>query len=429
MIQAAEIVQCSLWSTTDAAEPAELLGRGHGRSVPGQSRHRLVVVRAECSGRYTDHPAAEEISATDLSRRIALDGPATNCGTWPTPSTTCSARLETAFVAQRQLVDDASHELRNPLAVIQANVDAVLARTTSPDERPHATTVVGRATARMSRLVDDLLATARRNAPAFTETDVDLADVAAEASEEFRLLAADRHLTCGGRRRLGTVVSGDRDALRRARPTCSRTRSSWRRSGPRCSSWPAGWTAGAGWPSGTRARASSRPRAIGSSTGSGRGQRADGGRRSGQRRPASASPSSGRSPRSHGGTVALHSELGVGSTFVLWAPRTLPHQHHPPNPHPTNRRPPRPPPVTLPDPARADPATRQPPRTRRPPPHANPARLGRGRGDFVHRCRIAHGRVRGHGAQSRRQSGSRSGRGRRSRADSRGRRGACGRGW
>ena len=37
----------------------------------------------------------------------------------------------------------------------------------------------------MSRLVEDLLATARRDADALADTDVDLAAVAREAGEEF----------------------------------------------------------------------------------------------------------------------------------------------------------------------------------------------------------------------------------------------------
>ena len=36
-------------------------------------------------------------------------------------------RLDGAFTAQRRLVEDVSHELRNPVAVVQANVEAVLA--------------------------------------------------------------------------------------------------------------------------------------------------------------------------------------------------------------------------------------------------------------------------------------------------------------
>ena len=36
-------------------------------------------------------------------------------------------RLDEAFPAQRDLVEEVSHELRNPVAVVRANVEAVLA--------------------------------------------------------------------------------------------------------------------------------------------------------------------------------------------------------------------------------------------------------------------------------------------------------------
>ena len=66
-------------------------------------------------------------------------------------------RLETAFRTERALVEDVSHELRNPVAVISANVEAVLGNDQStPDERRDATAVVTRATGRMSRLLEDL---------------------------------------------------------------------------------------------------------------------------------------------------------------------------------------------------------------------------------------------------------------------------------
>jgi signal transduction histidine kinase len=161
--------------------------------------------------------AAEEITATDLSRRIRLGGPDDELRRLADTLDGMLARLDDAFDAQRRFVDDASHELRNPLAIIQTTVDAVLSRDdVEPAERRHAVAVVGRASSRMSRLVEDLLASTRRSVPASTETDVDLAEVVAEASEEFRLLAGDRHLTPRRRVEPGTVVSGDRDALRRA---------------------------------------------------------------------------------------------------------------------------------------------------------------------------------------------------------------------
>jgi len=158
---------------------------------------------------------AAEISATDLSRRIALSGPDDELRRLGDTIDGMLARLEESFAAQRQLVDDASHELRNPLAILRTTVDAVLSRDdATAEERRHAVEVVSRATERMCRLVDDLLATARRAGPAFVETDVDVASVAREAVEEIRPLAAHARLRSGLAD--GIHVTGDRDALRRA---------------------------------------------------------------------------------------------------------------------------------------------------------------------------------------------------------------------
>jgi signal transduction histidine kinase len=262
---------------------------------------------------------AEEIGAGDLSRRIRLGGPDDELRRLANTLDGMLARLDDAFDAQRRLLDDASHELRNPLAIIQTTVDAVLSRDdVTADERRHAATVVGRATARMSRLVDDLLATARRNAPAFTETDVDLAEVAAEASEEFRLLAADRHLDLRRQATAGTVVSGDRDALRRAlanllanavelAPERTEVLVAVGRADGWC--WTAVRDAGPGIEPAARERVFDR---------FWQGQRADGARRSGHAGLGLAIVR--QIAESHGGSVAVHGTPGAGSTFVIWLP-------------------------------------------------------------------------------------------------------------
>jgi signal transduction histidine kinase len=161
--------------------------------------------------------AAREISATDLSRRIALDGPRDELRDLADTVDDMLARLDGAFAAQRQMIDDASHELRNPLAIIQINLDAVLSRDdVDAAERRRASTVTARATQRMGSLIEDLLAAARRAAPAFTDADVDLGQVADEAADAFALLADSDGLSLERRPTSGLGVIGDAEALRRA---------------------------------------------------------------------------------------------------------------------------------------------------------------------------------------------------------------------
>jgi signal transduction histidine kinase len=156
---------------------------------------------------------AREIQATDLSRRIRLDGPRDELRDLADTIDSMLDRLDDAFQSQRQLIDDASHELRSPLAIIRTNLDASLtAPAATPAERERAIAVVDRATTRMSHLVEDLLATARRDAQAMADGDVDLAEVAREAGEEFGSDRVDFRYDV----RDGLTLIGDHDALRRA---------------------------------------------------------------------------------------------------------------------------------------------------------------------------------------------------------------------
>lgn len=82
-------------------------------------------------------------------------------------------RVETAFAAQRRLLDDAAHELRTPLTVIRGHLDVL-----DPDDQDDVAAtrelVVGEVD-RMARLVGDLLMLARSARPDFVRiapTDV-----------------------------------------------------------------------------------------------------------------------------------------------------------------------------------------------------------------------------------------------------------------
>ncbi|PZF56317.1 sensor histidine kinase [Curtobacterium sp. MCSS17_008] len=161
--------------------------------------------------------ATQEITATDLSRRIDAAGPPDELHTLADTIDGMLDRLDTAFRAERMLVEDVSHELRNPVAVVQSNVEAVLADDhATPDERRAAAEVVLQSTHRMTRLLEDLLATARARSEAFTDRDVDVAGLARTAASEYRVLADRRDLTIRERINDGPVVFADPDAIARA---------------------------------------------------------------------------------------------------------------------------------------------------------------------------------------------------------------------
>jgi signal transduction histidine kinase len=275
---------------------------------------------------------AREISATDLSRRIDLDGPRDELRELAETIDGMLARLEAAFAVQRQLVDDASHELRNPLAVIQANVDAVLAiDDTTPAARANAVALVTRAMSRMTQLVEDLLSTARRSSPAFIDVEVDLATIGTEAADEYALLVAERDLSLNRQLPAGPVVAGDPHALRRA---VDNLLSNAVRLSPQGSEITVAVGVRDGWAwIGVRDQGPGIPAddqelifdrfftAARQITDSLTGSRArPGGSRRGFGQAGLGLAIVRQIVESHDGLVSVHSTVDVGSTFVLWLP-------------------------------------------------------------------------------------------------------------
>jgi signal transduction histidine kinase len=232
------------------------------------------------------------------------------------------ARLDAAFAAQRQFVADASHELRNPLAIIRTNVDVALADPdATPEELRQTMTVVKRAGDRMSLLVDDLLALARRQEPTLEHEPVDLGAAVAEASDDFVVPAEKRDIVLDRAIAPGVVVTGDREALKRVvanlldnavrlAPEGSRIRLATGSEGNQA--WIAVADEGPGISPEDQAHVfdrfwrSDKARA-----------RADGGTGLGLAIVR-------QIVEGHGGEVRLHSKVGVGSSFVVWLPITPP---------------------------------------------------------------------------------------------------------
>lgn len=123
------------------------------------------------------------------------------------------ASLQDAYESQVRFVAAASHELRAPLTVIQANLDLLQAAKGSEADRSTAIVEASAETQRMARLVADLLALARADAGVPIRRDpVELDHLVLE------VLGEARHLKSGQRLEITeiepSVVRGDRDQLK-----------------------------------------------------------------------------------------------------------------------------------------------------------------------------------------------------------------------
>jgi len=108
--------------------------------------------------------SARALAAGDLSARALPGGPAEFAELAATFNE-MAAGLEELFDARRELVAWASHDLRTPLASIQAMLEAIEDGFATPE---HYLAAIAEQTQRLSRLVDDLFELARIDAGALT---------------------------------------------------------------------------------------------------------------------------------------------------------------------------------------------------------------------------------------------------------------------
>jgi signal transduction histidine kinase len=114
--------------------------------------------------------------------------------------------------ATRRFLADASHELRTPIAALQASVETLLREQPERPERDRLEAIVARESERVGRLVDDLLGLARLEARPIRQR-ADLAAIARPLLEAARARAPRATITLNADN--DTTVRGDPDALER----------------------------------------------------------------------------------------------------------------------------------------------------------------------------------------------------------------------
>ena len=266
---------------------------------------------------------ARDIQATDMSRRIALRGPPDELKDLADTFDDMLGRLDDAFSQQQRFIQEASHELRNPLAVIRTNLDVALADPDASEEDLRQTAeVVNRSVTRMAVLVDDLLAYAREGAPSRPRRRVPLVEVVDDTVAEFGATASARGLglevePAAVPVQAAAVVLADRVAVRQAvanlvanavrlAPEGTTVRLALGVAGPWA--WVAVDDAGPGIPEGDHERVFERF------------WRGDGLRARAEGRSGLGLSIVREIAEAHGGEVRLADNGRGGSTFTLWLP-------------------------------------------------------------------------------------------------------------
>lgn len=155
--------------------------------------------------------AAEASTATDMSTRIDVHG-ADEVSRLSATFNEMLDRLQTAFAAQRQFVDDAGHELRTPITIIRGHLELLEYGTV--EDRTATVALVTDELDRMHRMVADLLLLTKAQEPDFLVTEpVELGTLTRELHAKVSRLA-DRDWRLDGVGDGGLV--GDRQRLTQA---------------------------------------------------------------------------------------------------------------------------------------------------------------------------------------------------------------------
>ncbi|WP_191094975.1 sensor histidine kinase [Streptomyces kanamyceticus] len=154
---------------------ALLMTTGIGWAVAGRILKPVRLVRT----------TAAQLTEQDLTQRIPVQGRDDIAALAETFNGMLD-RLERAFAAQREFVDDAGHELRTPITIVRGHLELM---GDDPGEREETVRIVTEELDRMSRIVEDLLLLAKAERPDFvTPEPVQLAELTADVFVKARAL-------------------------------------------------------------------------------------------------------------------------------------------------------------------------------------------------------------------------------------------------
>ncbi|MCP4578766.1 MAG: HAMP domain-containing protein [Deltaproteobacteria bacterium] len=158
---------------------------------------------------------AREIEENDLSRRIKVCTK-DELGRLSSTLNLMIERLERAFKRQKELTGDASHELRAPLAVIQAEATLALQRERDPESYRRSLEIVARETDHMSGTLKQLLTLARSDSgkEQMIFRAVELSSFLTELCEDMTILCRKKNQTLHQELHDPLTIKGDPQALR-----------------------------------------------------------------------------------------------------------------------------------------------------------------------------------------------------------------------
>lgn len=156
--------------------------------------------------------AATRIADGNLAERIDLSGNDSELDQLARVLNQTFERLHESFKRQEQFTADASHELRTPVTILLAETQRILKRDRTPAEYQDALRTCHDTAERMRHLIEALLLLARQDAGHAKHEACDLADILRDTTSSLQPLATSRGITLETRMQ-AAPCRGDRSSL------------------------------------------------------------------------------------------------------------------------------------------------------------------------------------------------------------------------
>jgi signal transduction histidine kinase len=128
---------------------------------------------------------AGHISHVNLKERLRYNGPNDELKRLADTFDTMLERLENSFESQKQFIQDASHELRTPIAVAQTNIEVMeMDGSASPADYRHLMGVIKLSLERMTAVNDGLLLLSESTSPRTRQQKIEIVPFISEAVDE-----------------------------------------------------------------------------------------------------------------------------------------------------------------------------------------------------------------------------------------------------
>jgi heavy metal sensor kinase len=160
---------------------------------------------------------AESTEAVDLSRRLALDLPDDEIGRLANTLNSMLDRLEEAFSGQKRFVSEAAHELRTPLTIMKGTTEVALGRERSQEEYKEVLEELKIEIDHLSFLAEDLLALSQADSErsVLTMQEIDLFEVMQSAIDMIVPLAREKKIALDLEASGPVLMRGDANKLTR----------------------------------------------------------------------------------------------------------------------------------------------------------------------------------------------------------------------